>query len=316
MYKAPVCNISSLQKDFEKNLAVILKEEKKRYPLSPSTAMNCYRKLSYELINWEKPGSIGSVPMGGRKLLVFARGHMVEKMMGEWLAKVPGVEVIICKERFPIHDNEETGLKIDGEIDMFIKQNGKLKLLDVKDTNTQTFQSIAYEGGKEQNRPKFSNYIQQQLYLHSKFCKDKGVNEGILLYENKDTQETHFLEFPYDENIALWAIKRLENIYANRGHVLPREFLFGSDWNCRPQYCEFHDYCYAPLETKRNKPVVLTDEAIEVIDNYLGAAKTTKDDDMRVIYALFQRGDSHEYHYKGKTFTIKKLKTTLSLDVT
>lgn len=310
MFKAPICKVSPLQHEFEEALTALLRTEKRRFPLSPSRTMACYRQLSYELINFDKPGTIKTAPFSFRKLLVFASGHKTEAMMGEWLAKVPELEVIVNKDRFVI-EKDETGFELDGEIDFLVKdkKTGTLKLLDIKETNTRSFQDV-----KENKQPKHSHYVQQQLYLHSDFLKKQGVTTCILLYINKDTQEVFMLEFEYDENQALWAINRLKSIYQYRGQVLPREYLFGNDWQCNAAYCDYHDACYSFLERKDSDVVKIVEENKE-IDSILSNKRITKELTMKLIYELMKYGDSHEYRYKNKVLKVSKLKTTLSLDV-
>ena len=311
MFEAPTCKVSGLQHEFEDEMTKLLQKEEKRFPLSPSRTMTCYRQLSYDVINYVNPGTIKVAPFNFRKLLVFASGHKTEAMMGEWLAKLKTIDVIVNKNRFLIHENKETGFKLDGEIDFLVKDRytGNLKLLDVKETNTRSFADV-----KEKKQPKFSHYIQQQEYMHSKFLKDQYVKDCILLYINKDTQEVFMLEFPYDESQATWGINRLEQIYNQKGNILPREYLFGNDWQCNALYCQYHDACYSHLERQDLKPVVIQ-EPNEFVDNYLKVKKANKDLTMQLIYELMKFGDSHEYHYQNRVFRINKLKTTLSLDL-
>ncbi len=298
--------LSPIQKRFESKLLDLLSErnaQDKRFPLSPSQVLSCQRRLSYDLINYDAPGSIPSENYGLRQLLVFDNGHRTEDFMFDWLSKTPGLEILRDKERLDICDFGER--KITGEIDRWVKDTKRdiLFIADCKATNTQSFKRL-----EESCIPKDSHYYQVQLYLSSPQAQAKGATHGMIVYSNKDTQAILILEFPFDEEAAKYAISRLYTIYSQKGTVLPRDYVFGRDWQCGSLYCPYHAVCYSGFNNPSSVEIT-TDN--EILDDYLTDKKNS--DKFNVINTLLGYGDHTEYKYKNKTFTLDKLKTTLSV---
>jgi hypothetical protein len=293
--------VSPIKKYFEDTLYRILHEDKEpRYPLSPSAATNCMRQLWYSLKNYEEPGSIPCESFGTRKLLVFERGHRVEKQVCDWLAKVPELEVIENKERFPIVSFD--GKDITGEIDRIVidKKTGVKYILDVKSVNTRGFQEV-----KKSGKPKESHYYQVNTYLYSDWAKDQGLTHGMIYYENADTNDYEILEWEYDEAAAVYALDRLHWVYSgkNDSTPVPREFVRGqpdgNGWRCNPMYCQFYNYCYFPItHSKEEKTIEEEDKELEILN-------ANGEDHKLILHLWGEYGDSLVYHYKPDKFSIK-----------
>lgn len=303
----PECRLSPLQGIFEDVLRGELAQKEKRFPLSPSNVLTCKRKLSYELINYDSPGSIYINDFSVTQLLLFDNGHRVEKRLADWLAKIPDFEVIENKERFTIY--EEDGLKITGELDRILldKVDGnKKKLWDAKSINEMWFKGV-----KNTKKPVDKNFIQQQMYLHSPFLQEQGINTAILHYENKNTQEMLMLEFDYQKEWAEWGIEVLKYVWKTRGMELPRDYVFGKDWQCGQKYCPYHLHCYRGLYHKNPEVFEVTGE-----DEYLENITTPKIDidKMDMVKYLLAKAPNHSlFKYKNKLMELDMLKTTISI---
>jgi len=308
--QVPQCKLSPIQKRFESKLLELLHERdagKKRYPLSPSGVLSCQRRLSYDLINYETPDSIPRQNNGLRQLLVFDNGHRAESMGFDWLAKTPNLEVIEDKYRFEICKLSDEH-SITGEIDRWIhdRERDQWFIADWKTTNTKGFKYI-----EDSLVPRDSNYFQVQLYLAAPKAQERKAH-GLLCYEDKDTQEPLFLEFPFDQSAAEYGIARLYGIYQQRGQILPRDYLFGKDWQCGfskegSAYCPYHEECYKKFDEPTR---IVIGESSPILDDYV--EKRTSREKFEVIQELLKYGDATQYQYGDAVITLDKLKTTLS----
>ena len=276
-----------------------------RFPLSPSTVLNCKRQLQYDLCNYTKAGSVPRSDFSTRQLLIFEAGHMTETLLANALAKIPKLKVVENKARFTIYDQLD-GLKITGEIDRVLEDevSGIKYLWDAKSINTRGFAEI-----KSSGVPRDKNYFQQQLYLHSDFIQEMGITKGILHYYNKDTSEDLMLEFDYNEYHALYALNQHVTLWKNRHTAQPRTEIFGKSWPCNKPYCPYHDFCYGFLYRQDSTPIEIK-EKDQTIDAYKELDKLDF-----IKYLLARYGDSHIYYYQNLCFELSMLKTTIGLKV-
>ncbi len=313
-FEPPVCSESPIQADLHTALQKLLDRPGViKHPIRPSAITQCQRQIWYQYQNFKKPGAVPTLPTGTRKLMTFDRGHRAEKQVGDWLRQIDKYEVVPFKQQFKVAEipdpNSPNGiLEIYGEIDFILveRATGKKRLLDVKSVAERTFLNIY-----DTNRPKLSNYLQQQLYMHP--LRKVGINEGTLYYENANTQAFKVLEFPYDPVAYDYAVSRGAELVRQCGlrTAPPREYLIG-EWQCDPKYCDFHDYCYAPLNTNAEYSVNVDDSQLD----RLLANKLSIEDEASVIKYLQNFGDAATYRYKNYLLKIKRLKTKLKLDVT
>jgi hypothetical protein len=312
-FDLPTCEPHPLERDLNKLLFELLSEPISKHPVRPSALMHCARQLYFQYRNWKNPGEIPATPMGVRKLMTFKRGHETEKLVGSWLAQLPGYKVLEYKKQIPIDTikKEEFGGKEDfhltGEIDRFlVAPDGTRSILDVKSMAERTFLRIY-----ETRKPHEGHYFQQQCYLHGMRA---AVHQAMLYCENKNTQAYTTLTFPYDERA--WTTARGRIVYLlslmEKETPPPREYIFG-EWQCDPRYCDFHDYCYAWLKTRPPQPIGA--HFGEYSEKILTGKKLTADESGQLIKQLQYYGDGGVFHLGPRTLTIKKLKTKLSLDI-
>ena len=301
--KPPICTISPLQDSLKGVILEELRQEKPRFPLSPSRISTCLRQLSYDLINFKNPKSIPLEEHSVTKLMMFDNGHRAEERIFDWVSKIPNLEVIKDKERFEIVQFD--GVSITGELDriLYDKKRKKKFVADAKTINTRGFSDIS-----ESLIPKEGNYLQLQSYLAAPSIQAQGISDGMLYYENKDDHRFLLLEFPFNAEAAKFGIERLYRVHKFAGNSLPREFLFGENWQCQEKYCPYHAYCYSSFKQGQ----IIIDKQDFLLDEYLQAPKGRN---LEAIKVLLAYGDAREYKYFKTTFRITELKTTLSLEV-
>lgn len=212
------------------------KENQKIYP---SSLYKCSRQILYEMLGYKK-----EMP-DPRIFMIMDNGNYVHERY-EKLFKEAGI--LIASEA-PIKD--ET-LRISGRIDAIISVNDVMAIAELKSANSKTFESM-----RKSNSVDIKYLSQIQLYMHL-----TGFDLGVVVVENKDTQE--ILEFwtEYDEEMAKGIIKKITTInkYFDEKKLIPRSLAceldkYTADKNklykgqyeeycyyCR--YCDFIENCY------------------------------------------------------------------------
>lgn len=119
---------------------------------------------------------------------------------------------------------------VSGRADALIQVAGEDYVVDIKSINSMGFRVLA--------EPSLEYVYQIQLYLH--FFQ---INQGVLLYVNKDTQDLKEFLIDYDEELCHRLLDGLEllgqKIAANRVPV--RSGDWPSNGQCR--YCPYKEVC-------------------------------------------------------------------------
>lgn len=299
------CTSSELNSRMYQTLLDLLQKKDKgpRHPISPSQVMACSRKLGFQMLNYEKPGTVPETSFGVRLLLVLDQGHRTEECVFDWAAKMPDLEVILMKERIDIEKFDDT-FTLTGEIDRFVIDNktNRKYIADCKSTNTHKFKRILKSG-----IPDESHYFQIQMYLHSKWARDQEINHGMIYYDNRDTKEWNIMEFPYSSEAAQAGIDRLKEIYKSKGSVAPQnEYLFGDTWQCEPLYCNFHDACYGGIRPDNFTVLMDTEKITPEM-----CSKENRSGLLR--YLLTRYGTYGTYKGQGFDIVLNKLKTCIEV---
>tara|TARA_R110000822_G_C15290399_1_gene490999 strand:+ start:124 stop:858 length:735 start_codon:yes stop_codon:yes gene_type:complete len=162
----------------------------KQKAIGPSEAgTDCTRKLAYKLLDWEisNPGSGGN--------WAAAVGTAIHAHLANMFEKLEGYEV---EQRVKIRSN------LSGTVDLFHIPSGTV--IDWKTTNNVE---------SKRRNPSNQNQIQVQLYGYGKAQSGADVRNVALVYlpVTGDLDQLHVELYPYDEQIALDALKRIDNIY-------------------------------------------------------------------------------------------------------
>lgn len=231
----------------------------------PSAAGSCSRKIVYSMMDYPKEG------FDSRVLMIFENGtymhNRIEHLLGdtglmiapelsfekkEWrisgrsdaiihnfLPHKSSNNIITLKE--PIYEKDEEGNSVRDEkgnktlLDediIYVGPDNDVMIVELKSISESGFNWIKKRGAKD-------NHIKQlQLYMYL-----TGIRMGMLLYENKNTQEMKEFFIEYDEKIAQEVVDQI--IFVNKcvdENTLPPKEFDRTDFDCR--YCDFKNICW------------------------------------------------------------------------
>lgn len=162
--------------------------------IGPSeVGQECTRKLAYKLLDWEKVN---------------------ESSGGNWAAQVgtaihSHLEGIFAKfpDRFEVESKVKIRANLSGTVDLYDKENGIV--IDWKTTSPANVKEKRSSGASQQQ------IIQVQLYAYGKAQEGHDVKQVGLAFLPTGGQisDMHLELHPYDEQIAIGALKRLDNVY-------------------------------------------------------------------------------------------------------
>lgn len=186
----------------------------KQKAIGPSEAgTECTRKLAYKLLDWpvSNPSSSGN--------WAAQVGTAIHAHLADIFAKLDDYEV---EQRVQIRSN------LSGTVDLFHIPSGTV--IDWKTTNNVE---------SKRRNPSKQNNVQVQLYGYGKARSGAVVNHVALIYVpvTGDLSQMHVELSAYDEQVALDALRRIDNIY---------EFLSTVDVESNPSM-----WPHIPVETSR-----------------------------------------------------------------
>jgi hypothetical protein len=162
--------------------------------IGPSeVGQECTRKLAYKLLDWEKVN---------------------ESSGGNWAAQVgtaihSHLEGIFAKfpDRFEVESKVKIRANLSGTVDLYDKENGIV--IDWKTTSPANVKEKRNSGASNQQ------IIQVQLYAYGKAQEGHDVKQVGLAFLPTGGQisDMHLELHPYDEQIAIGALQRLDNVY-------------------------------------------------------------------------------------------------------
>jgi hypothetical protein len=162
--------------------------------IGPSeVGQECTRKLAYKLLDWEKVN---------------------ESSGGNWAAQVgtaihSHLELIFAKfpDRFEVESRVKIRANLSGTVDLYDKENGIV--IDWKTTSPANVKEKRSSGASHQQ------IIQVQLYAYGKAQEGHDVKQvGLAFLPTGGQISDMYLELhPYDEQIAIGALQRLDNVY-------------------------------------------------------------------------------------------------------
>jgi CRISPR/Cas system-associated exonuclease Cas4 (RecB family) len=260
-------NMSSLTQIIHTQMKKNNEEESKKHnpcKFYPSSAGMCSRRIVYGMMDYPKED------FDGRVLMIFDNGtymhNRIESVLEdtglmiapelsfkkeEWRVSGRSDAVIynflphksssnIITLREPIYDLDEDGSHkrdedgnriITGYKDLYEGPDNDVMIVELK--------SISESGFNYLNRgPKDNHKRQLHLYMYL-----TGIRAGMLLYENKNTQELKEFIIEYDEELAKEVVEQI--IMVNK-HVdenkLPEKEYNRTDFECR--YCPYKNICW------------------------------------------------------------------------
>lgn len=195
--------------------------------LHVSNTRKCPREVYFKFKGYE------SDKVGSRIMRLFDNGDSYHQRMMKALYE-SGIEIVSAETNIPEND------LVQGRCDCIISLDGENFVLDFKSASSTSFYYI------QQGQEKDVYVSQLNLYMHF-----LGIKKGILLYENKDTQELYEKVYDYDPKRAekdLKDLKDLDNcIKETKVPEVPDEdFLqFGKSDKKICDYCSYREVCDA-----------------------------------------------------------------------
>jgi hypothetical protein len=162
--------------------------------IGPSeVGQECTRKLAYKLLDWDKVN---------------------ESSGGNWAAQVgtaihSHLEGIFAKfpDRFEVESKVKIRANLSGTVDLYDKENGIV--IDWKTTSPANVKEKRSSGATQQQ------IIQVMLYAYGKAQEGHDVKQVGLAFLPTGGQisDMHLELHPYNEQIAVGALQRLDNVY-------------------------------------------------------------------------------------------------------
>ena len=162
--------------------------------IGPSeVGQECTRKLAYKLLDWDKVNELSG---------------------GNWAAQVgtaihSHLEGIFAKfpDRFEVESKVKIRANLFGTVDLYDKENGIV--IDWKTTSPANVKEKRSSGATQQQ------IIQVMLYAYGKAQEGHDVKQVGLAFLPTGGQisDMHLELHPYNEQIAVGALQRLDNVY-------------------------------------------------------------------------------------------------------
>jgi len=192
--------------------------ENKYDGIHASAIGKCERELYYDAFLREKK-------FEPRIMRIFENGDSFHRRMIRTLYRLKDIRLV--SSEISISNND----LVKGTCDAIISMNNENYIVD--------FKSINDFGFKVLDKPKEEHKMQILIY-----CYFFNIKKGIIIYENKDTQELKEFIIDYDEKyvkLLLDKIKFINECIKNK--ILPSKPEFREDerWKCN--YCRYRKYC-------------------------------------------------------------------------
>lgn len=171
LYRFPALSMA-----VQKKAAQVAEDREVGSLLRLSASGYCARRLAYQRINHETPGTYESEVLNPRALMVFHLGDMVEASLKAWIRDAGSLFM-------PLAPPDDTvrivvaGVMINGHPDgLFQEPDGSLSLVSIKSINTRGYDRVESEG------PPYEHVCQETAYMAA-----LEIYKTRFLYYNKNT---------------------------------------------------------------------------------------------------------------------------------
>lgn len=194
--------------------------QSKSNKVSPTYLLACLRQCFYKM-----KGLPQKEKQDARSIRIAENGNYMHKRYFDFFEKMG---ILKEKEKFVSHPT----YPFLGYIDAIITLDGKDYLVELK--------SISHDSFSKLTKPLEEHQMQLKMYL----MLLKEISEGILLYEDKNTQEIKEFHVIYDKAIEEWFTNRMDTLldYFNRNEEPPRICLNYTDGVYK--WCPYVDICF------------------------------------------------------------------------
>ncbi|AOQ24762.1 hypothetical protein MTAT_04390 [Moorella thermoacetica] len=197
--------------------------------ISPWQIGHCSRQIAMAMLQFPQER------LTPQQLLVFEHGNSMHDRYQSYFEKMG---ILVAKE-LPLNSKSENKwtshqckiLRIRGRTDAVVKVDGVDYIIELKSAKDKSFNNMKRYGPYESYRD------QLQLYMFL-----TQIKNGLILVENKDTQELAEFDFDYNEDHSGRLVKKINTIndYVMNLSLPPIEFKADS-FECT--YCGFKSIC-------------------------------------------------------------------------
>jgi len=182
---------------------------------------NCDRALYFDFLGYEKEEIDAATRMK------FHNGNVSHRKIVSILLGCNDINVVGAEVTIPEND------LITGRADLVVSLDNQLYVVDIKTIADYGFNLLSSVSDISKN------YIYQiQLYMH--FLK---IPNGIILFENKNTNEMKEFFISYNKDLCEKLIERMKNLKIKIDNkIVPEKPYDLEDWQCN--YCRFKKVCY------------------------------------------------------------------------
>lgn len=158
-----------------------------------------------------------------RILRIFDRGDITHERLRSNLLSIYEIRLVAAEVDIPVKE------LFHGRSDAIISVKNKLYVVEIKSSSDFKFQKL--------EEPEKAHKMQIQLYMH--YFK---IPQGIMIYENKNTQDLKEFELKYDPKLCQEVIKNFGMLKEQiENEILPPKPTDLEVWKC--EYCDFKEAC-------------------------------------------------------------------------
>lgn len=249
-------------------------------PIRPSSAGKCTRELYYELMEFQGKAKYNKLPMAAKEHRIFNLGYSVENHILKHFTDY--VKLYNVKYRQQVVGIQQIKNKdgtlnqwLEGSIDLCFWSEKWKCVADIKSKKDKFSASYASQWDElsnklstmqtvskisdsafwvedlepflsELNDPFFeSNFLQVNLYLHSKFLQERGADHGAIIQYNKN--DSRLREIRFNPSLATYdrTLRKFETALdaANESNpdMAPRDYSLGA---VKCAFCKFKGECW------------------------------------------------------------------------
>lgn len=219
----------------------------------PSSVGRCKRQVAYQMLGY--PGK----PIPGRNLLIMDNGtYFHERMehtfkrMGIMIApelalkheelRISGRSDAIVwnwMKKAPVENDTEITLTAPDGTLVYNGPQSDVLIVELKSINNKNYEKLP------KTLPKMEHRMQLQLYMYL-----TGIRQGVVYYENKDTQEQKYFYVEYNPEMVEKIVSDIKTIISHLdADTLPEREFAPVSFQC--QWCDHKEICY-PQQNKFN----------------------------------------------------------------
>lgn len=253
--------------------------QKKFFPLRPSSAGKCTKELAYEMMEYYGKASYDKKPQDPASTRLLSLGHSVEWSLLKQMDLIKDFDIQYKQqvvEMFKINDRI-----IEGSLDACFISDKLKAVIDVKSKGNKW--SKAYKSKWEEDDaflaslssviqfapsafyiedlPKFlneikddpflaANFLQLNLYANTKFLKDRGIDHCALLYYCKNDSHLREIRFKPDASLVEEIKEKFQiaDDAARKGKPedAPRDYALGS---IKCAFCPYSQACHGDADS-------------------------------------------------------------------